>query len=161
MFNVFFKSKVEDLANKLIKDPKVDPLSKLSAKVDKMNLYFNLKTVSEKQVRDVVHKLKNKRSTGFDGISAELLKLGGDMLIYPLTYIINSSIVQGKFPTKWKQSKITPLHKKEDRKLLKNYRPVALLCVAGMVCERMVAIQIEDFFGKKTSCLEAFSLASD
>ena len=28
----------------------------------------------------------------------------------------------------------------------KNYRPVSLLCVSGMVCERIIAVQIEDFF---------------
>ena len=39
-----------------------------------------------------------------------------------------------------------PLHKREDKTLAKNYRPVSLLCVSGMVCERIIAIQIEDFF---------------
>ena len=30
--------------------------------------------------------------------------------------------------------------------MLKNYRPVSLLSVAGMVLEKVVAVQIEDFF---------------
>ena len=30
--------------------------------------------------------------------------------------------------------------------MLKNFRPVALLCVAGMVLEKIVADQIEEFF---------------
>ena len=38
--------------------------------------------------------------------------------------------------------------KKGDPSLLKNYRPVALLCVAGMVLEKIVANQIEEFFEK-------------
>ena len=64
----------------------------------------------------------------------------------PLTYIINTSILTGKFPTNWKISKIIPLYKKGDKKVLKNYRPVSLLSVAGMVLEKVVAVQIEDFF---------------
>ena len=54
----------------------------------------------------------------------------------------------GKFPSKWKISKVVPLYKKGERKLLKNYRPVALLSVAGMILERVIAIQIENFFEK-------------
>ena len=107
---------------------------------------FSLKTVEEEHVAKIVKKLKNKRSHGFDNISAELLKLGGDILIGPLTYIINTSILTGTFPTKWKEAKVKPLHKKEDRTLTKNYRPVSLLSVSAMVCERVIAIQIEQFF---------------
>ena len=68
----------------------------------------------------VIKQLKNKTSSGFDGISAEILKLGGDVLAIPLTHIINKSIVSGNFPTKWKESKVVPLHKKGDRKTLQN-----------------------------------------
>ena len=66
----------------------------------------------------------------------------------PLTYIINTSILTGKFPQGWKLAKIIPLHKKGDKKSLRNYLPVALLCVPGMILERVVALQIEDYFEK-------------
>ena len=32
------------------------------------------------------------------------------------------------------------------KKTLKNYRPVSLLAVAGMILEKVVALQIEEFF---------------
>ena len=38
------------------------------------------------------------------------------------------------------------LLKKGDKKTLKNYRPVSLLAVAGMILEKVVALQIEEFF---------------
>ena len=110
------------------------------------HLNFNLKTVSEKDVLKILKSLKPKKSYGLDGISSEVLKLGAEVLVVPLTYIINSSILQGKYPTNWKVAKVVPLHKKGDRKSLKNYRPVALLSVAGMILERVVALQIEKFF---------------
>ena len=70
------------------------------------------------------------------------------MLVYPLTYIINCSIACGKFPSYWKEAKVSPLLKKSDKVKteLQNYRPVALLSVPGMVLEKIVANQIERFF---------------
>ena len=96
----------------------------------------------------MLRSLKQKRSYGHDGISSEILKLGADILVVPLTYIINFSILTGKFPNNWKLAKVVPLHKKGDKKLLKNYRPVSLLCTPGMILERVVAIQIEEYFEK-------------
>ena len=77
---------------------------------------------------------------------SEILKLGADVLVIPLTYIINFSISTGKFPSNWKFAKVVPLYKKGDKKSMKNYRPIALLSVAGMILERVVALQIDTFF---------------
>ena len=78
----------------------------------------------------------------------EILKIGAEVLVVPLTWIINTSITTGEFPEEWKIAKIIPLFKKGNRKTTKNYRPVSLLSVAGMVLEKIIAIQIEDFFEK-------------
>ena len=102
--------------------------------------------MSEKQVMKILKSLKPKKSYGFDGITSELLKLGADVLIVPLTY--NFSILKGEFPYNWKSSKIVPVLKKGDKKFMKNYRPVSLLPVAGMILEKSVAIQIEEYFEK-------------
>ena len=99
-------------------------------------------------VLKVLRNLKPKTSCGVDGISSELIKLCKEELAGPLTIIIHRSICSGVFPEDWKISKITPLLKKGDPTLLKNFRPVALLCVAGMVLEKIVADQIEHFFEK-------------
>ena len=94
----------------------------------------------------VLKALKGKKSHGFDGISSEVLKLGAEALAEPLAFIINYSILTGTYPTRWKISKVIPLHKKKDRKSVENYRPVALLCTSGMVLERMLGIQLERHF---------------
>ena len=145
-FNSFFKEKVENLAAGIKKNPKIDPFSSLREKVHGSNLMFKLRTVHEKEVLKILRSLKQKTSYGHYGISSEILKLGADILVVPLTYIINSSILTGKFPNNWKLAKVVPLHKKGDKKLLKNYRPVSLLCTPGMILERVVAIQIEEYF---------------
>ena len=145
-FNRFFKEKVEKLAARIKKDPNGDPFCRLREKLQDWDLKFHLKTMHERDVLTILKSLKPKKSYGPDCVTSEILKLGAKVLAMPLTYIINSSILSGKYPTNWKLAKVVPLYKKGDRKSLKNYRPVALLSVAGMVLERVVAIQIEKFF---------------
>ena len=156
-FNVFFKEKVEKLAASIKKqpingrnpdylDPDYDPFIRLREKLRDSKLIFNLKTVSEKVVLGIFKALKPKKSFGIDGITSEILKIGSEVLVVPLTYIVNCSITTGKYPSIWKIAKVIALHKKGDKKTLKNYRPVSLLAVAGMILERVVALQIEQFF---------------
>ena len=146
MFNTFFKEKVEALAARIKTDKVIDPLSRLKEKLDGFNLKFTLKPVSENEVLKILKSLKPKKSYGIDDISSEILKLGAEVLVVPLTYMINFSIITGKYPTDWKVSKVIPLHKKGNKKFMKNYRPVSLLPVSGMILEKIVALQIEDFF---------------
>ena len=96
-FNIFFKEKVERLAATIRNDKLTDPLSRLRNKLHGSNLKFTIKTVSESEVLKIMKSLKPKKSYGIDGITAEVLKLGAEVLVVPLIYIINYSIVTGKF----------------------------------------------------------------
>ena len=102
LFNTFFKDKVQNLANAIKKDPKIDTFSRLKGKLQGSNLRFTLKTVTENEVLKIIKSLKPKKSYGFDGITSEVLELGAEVLVVPLTYIINFSIVTGKYPSNWK-----------------------------------------------------------
>ena len=44
-------------------------------------------TVSKKKVLKMLNLLVSKKSYGRDGISSEILKLGANVLVIPLTYI--------------------------------------------------------------------------
>ena len=90
----------------------MDPLEKLQEKMKSHKSEFELQEVNELEVLKLLKKLKNKKSFGHDGISSEVLKLGAEAIAGPLTLIINTSITTGKFPTKWKHSKVMPIFKK-------------------------------------------------
>ena len=115
-FNTFFKEKVEKLAARIKRDPNNDPFLRLRKKLQHLDLNFNLRTVHEKEVLKILKSLKSKKSCGLDGITSEVLKVGAEVLVVPLKYIINAFILTGKYPTNWKVSKIVPLFKKGDRK---------------------------------------------
>ena len=77
-----------------------------------------------------------------DGISNKLLKRIKHIIVQPLTLIINQSLTSGIYPGKFKISKITPLHKKDDRTIVPNYRPISLL---PKIIERVMPSQLYAF----------------
>ena len=96
--NFYFKEKIEKLAAGIKREPNFNPFQKLKAKLHGRNLKFKLMPVKEKWVLKLIKSLKAKRSFGLDQISAEILKLCAEVLVVPLTYMINYSILRGKFP---------------------------------------------------------------
>ena len=144
-FSNFFVEKVQKLNAGIIRT-NIDPLALLKEKMKASNITFKIKTVSVSVVYKLLKDLKAKTSYGHDGITAEILKLGADVLKIPLTYIVNTSINNSEYPSYWKIAKMIALFKKGSRYDMKNYRPLSLLCVAGMILEKVIAIQIEEYF---------------
>ena len=66
-------------------------------------------------------------------ISIRMLKLCGKSICKPLDLIFQSCIKQGKFPTEWKKANVAPVHKKGDKQIFKNYRPVSLLPICRKI----------------------------
>ena len=56
-----------------------------------------------------------------------MVKICSQSLILPLKIIFEHSLKKGKFPKIWKKAIVVPVHKKEDKMLVKNYRPISLL----------------------------------
>ena len=62
-------------------------------------------------------------------LSIRILKLCGKSICKPLDLIFQSCIKHGEFSTEWKKANVLPVHKKSDKQILKNYRPVSTLHV--------------------------------
>ena len=85
---------------------------------DKRDENFNFTAVDENDIRKITQKLDNKKSYGIDGIYNIIMKSKIDILIKPLTIVINQMLETGVFPGKLKVAKIIPLFKKGDPTLL-------------------------------------------
>ena len=145
IFNSFFIEKIINLRENIDQKMVTDPTEKLKKKMERKNLRFSLKTVSEKKVYKAICSLKKKKSSGSDGLTQEQLVLGAKALAAPLTRLINSSITSGVFPEAWKEAIITPILKKGDPTKKENYRPVSCLSVASKVLEKIVNDQVSSF----------------
>ena len=115
---------------------------------------FSFTPVSEKETLNIINNLKNKKSYGIDGISNVLLKSIANEILKPLTLIINQSLETGIFPDAFKTSKVTPLYKKGDKTDLNNYRPISILPTISKVFERVIHVQLYDYFCKNNLLCE-------
>ena len=75
--------------------------------------------------------LDTNKACGHDGLSAKMLKEAGSTIVPSLCKLINTSLAQCKFPVGWKEANIIPVHKKDNKSTVSNYRPISLL---NIVC---------------------------
>ena len=59
-------------------------------------------------------------------------------IVKPLYLIYTKCLETGKFPSSWKKANVLPIHKKENRKLKKNYRSISLLPICGKIFEKLM-----------------------
>ena len=79
------------------------------------------------EVSSALNNMKNSKAPGLDGLTSEMIKLGGEQIIKEITELFNKILQSKKIPSKWKEAKIIILHKKGDKCDMKNYRPISLL----------------------------------
>ena len=72
------------------------------------------------------------------GISGELLKAGGEVVIEWLFKIYNMVWRTGVAPEDWQRAILVPIHKKSSRRKCGNYRGISLLSIPGKVFARIL-----------------------
>ena len=87
-------------------------------------------------------------STGTDNIGARLLKLAAPYIAEDITFICNKSIASSCFPDKWKEAKVSPLHKSGPLEDINNYRPISILPVLSKVLERHVSDSLTKYLNE-------------
>ena len=85
------------------------------------------------------------KSCDLDPIPTNILKALLDILIKPITTIINLSLESGTFPLSFKEAHVTPLLKKSNFPVnnLKNYRPVSNLSFISKIFEKVVSNRLQ------------------
>ena len=98
--------------------------------------------ITNEQIANLLISLKVNKAHGPDDISVHMIKLCGDSLIFPLKLIFNNILSTGIFPKQWKRANVTPVHKKDNKQLIKNYRPISLLPIFAKVFEKNIFMEL-------------------
>ena len=67
-----------------------------------------------------------------------MINICSQSLILPLKMIFEHSLKKGKFPEILKKANVLPVHRKEDKMLVINYRPICLFPIFGKMFERVI-----------------------
>ena len=149
-FNNFFSNVPRTYHDKLPKFSK-------SARMKKCHDYIKGKEIvhscvlhptSFNEVSKIIQNFKNKSSTGLDGLSPKIFKHLPDKFIYCLVHIFNLSLKNGEFLSSFKTGKVIPIHKKNSKSDMNNFRPISLLPVASKILEKIVFLRLFRFLDK-------------
>ena len=79
----------------------------------------------------------SNKAHGHDMISIRVLKLCGEAICRLLNIIFKTCLNTAKFLSDWKKGNVVSIHKKDDKRNVKNYRPVSPLPICGKIFERL------------------------
>ena len=90
-----------------------ESVSRIKAKNNPQNS-FDFNEVSEDHIFKLLKSLDGTKSTGYDKISASLIKTAAEELPLPTMNLVNQTIRNTKSPTVMKLSEISPIFKTSD-----------------------------------------------
>lgn len=143
-FNNFFTSTAQQIVSKLAPTTKkpTDYLSGTSSGVG-----FEFQPVTYIQMRDCISNLKNSKSKDCFEINTKIIKTVKNIIVYPLTKLINETILLNIFPDHLKVAKVIPIFK--NKGLVDDpsgYRPISLLPILSKIMESLLNVQIKNYF---------------
>ena len=149
LFNNYFASQCTPIKNG-------SKLPNFSYKAEKILTSFDIK---DDDILSIIKNLNVDKAHGWDQLSIRMIKTCGDAITFPLKLIFKSMINKGVFLDDWKKSNVVPIHKKESKSLIENYRSASLLPIFSKVFERLVFNTLFSFFLQNklfTPCQSSF-----
>ncbi|MCH2390413.1 MAG: reverse transcriptase family protein, partial [Nitrospinales bacterium] len=136
-FNKLFAGYCKTLVNNSILPPSPNP---------RTNSTLSGVEIHVSEIISIIGKLNPKKAHGIDGISIELIRKCKNEVAIPLKLIFEKCLETGIYPSLWKKANVQPVHKKDSRQIVGNYRPISLLCISGKIFEKIIFDQMYSFF---------------
>ena len=94
--------------------------------------------ISEEKILSIIRSLNPNKAHGWDEISVRMIKISDAALVIPLKIIFTNCLRSGLFPEIWKYANVVPVHKKNEKNVKGNYRPISLLPIFGKILEKLI-----------------------
>ena len=136
IMNDFFINKVRAIRDAMVAVP--ENLEECNNVMEGKECSLTLQHTSIETVEKLLRNLKKSKSISVDELDSFSVKLSSKYIAVPVHHIVTLSLMQKRFPTSWKFTKVIPLHKKLSQLDPKNYRPVAILSPLSKILETVV-----------------------
>ena len=110
---------------------------------------FSLITLDEMEKR--INSINISKPTTYKNIPAKILVEYSDVCATYIQMLYNNSVLIGNFPDAMKLADITPSHKKNDKCLKENYRPISILSSFSKLFETIMHEDIYLYIDSKLS----------
>ena len=94
--------------------------------------------ISDQKIVNIIRSLNPHKAHGWEEISVRMIKLSEAALVAPQKTIFTNCLRCGLFPQVWKCANVVPVHKKSEKNLQGNYRPISLLPTFGKILEKLM-----------------------
>ena len=143
-FNNYFGSIAEITKNEI---PKTETVFS-SFLGDNVESSFFMSPTTENEISAIIRLFDHKKAVGPCSIPTQVLKIISPIISTHLSDIINISLNKGIFPSCLKSSYVVPIHKKDSKVLVENYRPISLLSNIGKIFEKIMHTRMTSFLTK-------------
>ena len=111
------------------------------------------------EVKKLIHEIDCSKSSAIENVSTRMLKIAFSHAPQRLVKIFNLSFNSGMIPPFWKLSKVTPIPKSGNKRLINNYRPISLIPLPCKLIEKIVHNRVYGFLSREkvlTDCQGGF-----
>lgn len=147
-FSTFFGDIPHNLENNL-KLSNTDPIQLMHKNLTPVNSVFNFREITFNEVRDTIDSIKKKKSKDYYNISITIVRNIKNLILVPLTRLINRCINENLFPSCLKVTKVIPIHKKGNVDDVDKYRPISITPIFGKILEKIMLKQLEEYVTKQ------------
>ena len=99
---------------------------------------INSVLINSDDILSLIRNVDPNKSNGPDLITGHMLQLSDKSIVLPLKLIFFNILKTGTYSLLWKLANVTPVHKKNDKQIIKNYRPISLLPLCGKIFEKII-----------------------
>ena len=107
---------------------------------------FNFQKTNANEAMKIISQLNTAKTCQNADTPTKIIKLNKDIFAKFISNNFNHCIDEGKFPYELKHADVIPVHKKKDKCVKENYRPVSILTNISKVYEKLLYNQLLSFF---------------
>ena len=114
-----------------------------------INYSFLITSRNKEEFYKIITSLNSNKPSGPKSIPTKVLHLLQDQISNHLVSICNLSFSTGVFPAILKTAKVIPIHKKNSKLEVSNYRPISLLSNIDKIFEKLMHSRLIEFLEEK------------